>query len=128
MKKPEKITVLIVEKESVIREMMLETLSSLGINQPLISTASSVLTAEKILQERRFDLLIVAGNLGDGDGVEIIKIARNSQPSMAIIFTGLITPEGLSDFGHIEKVPKPDLSKERFRRALRAFEIEVSVN
>jgi two-component system, NtrC family, response regulator PilR len=67
--------VLIVDDEADIRELLVLTLSRMGVDA---DTTSSVAEAQEALKARPYDLCLTDMRLPDGDGLELLKhIAEN---------------------------------------------------
>jgi len=62
--------VLIVDDEADIRELLVLTLSRMGVDA---DTASSIKEAKKSLEERTYDLALTDMRLPDGDGLEVLR-------------------------------------------------------
>lgn len=78
-------SLLIVDDEPNAAEMMAEGLSSLG----LVSTSSSYDAALKILNKRRFDLLITDIFLQGNDGIKLVREAIRIHPGIStVVITG----------------------------------------
>ena len=56
-------------------------------------TAKNLRDAQARLQEMRFDVLISDLNLPDGDGIDLVKEAKQSQKLKAIAITGRTSDE-----------------------------------
>jgi DNA-binding response OmpR family regulator len=84
-------------------------------------TAKSVRDARARLQAMQFDVLISDLNLPDGDGIELVREAKRSQPLKAIAITGRTSDEerdaGL-DAGFDCYLTKP-IDFEQLRQALK---------
>jgi two-component system response regulator PilR (NtrC family) len=67
--------VLVVDDEADIRELLVVTLSRMGVDA---DTASSIREAEEALKSRQYDLALTDMRLPDGDGLAVLKhIAEN---------------------------------------------------
>ena len=67
--------VLVVDDEDDIRELLVVTLSRMGVDA---DTASSIREAEEALKSRQYDLALTDMRLPDGDGLAVLKhIAEN---------------------------------------------------
>jgi len=62
--------VLIVDDEADIRELLVLTLSRMGVDA---DTASSVAEAQEALKERPYDLCLTDMRLPDGDGLAVLR-------------------------------------------------------
>ncbi len=63
-------SVLVVDDEADIRELLVLTLSRMGVDA---DTASSVKEAQEALQARPYDLCLTDMRLPDGDGLTLLK-------------------------------------------------------
>ena len=78
--------VLVVEDESLVRELVEEALTEVGAS---VATASSSPEALTILEQRSFqpDVLVTDINLGSGaDGFELARTARVRAPGMKVVY------------------------------------------
>lgn len=83
--------VLFVEDHTDTRGVMSLLLNRCGCQTV---TAKDLFEARARLEEMRFDFLIADLDLPDGDGVELVREAKNKQPTLkAIALTGRDTPE-----------------------------------
>ena len=62
--------VLIVDDEADIRELLVLTLSRMGVDA---DTASTIKEAKRALEERTYDLALTDMRLPDGDGLEVLR-------------------------------------------------------
>lgn len=74
--------VLIIEDEQALMESMVDYLQQLGFK---VSTANNYCTALSELDHFPYDCLLVDLNLPDGDGIQIIKTARENNFTAGII-------------------------------------------
>ena len=77
--------VLFVEDHCDTRTVLATILNRCGCQ---MVTAKNVRDAERRLQEMRFDVLISDLNLPDGDGIDLVRSAKERQPLKAIALTG----------------------------------------
>ena len=82
--------VLIVDDEADIRELLVLTLSRMGVDP---DTASTVREAQEALKAKPYDLCLTDMRLPDGDGLELLKhISDNygNTPVAVITATGVL--------------------------------------
>ena len=75
-------SILIVDDEEQIREILFERLIELGYE---ISLAEDGLSAKSLLQNKKFDLVITDIIMPDIDGLELIRFAKENYPGLKII-------------------------------------------
>ncbi|MDQ6860688.1 MAG: response regulator [Verrucomicrobiota bacterium] len=85
-------------------------------------TAKNARDARGRIEEMKFDVLISDLNLPDGDGLELVRLAKQKNPIKAIALTGRIAPEerqaGL-DAGFDYYLTKP-VDFDELRKALKS--------
>jgi DNA-binding NtrC family response regulator len=75
-------SVLIVDDEAGIRTALR---ANFNRNGWCVETASGVGEAERMLDQREFDLVVSDMRMPDGDGIEVVRSARKKSSSMAVI-------------------------------------------
>lgn len=112
---------LIVDDEPNLRRVLS---SDLRLDGHSVEEADGVTTAQPLLRERDYDVVITDQKMPDGDGLKVLSIARESDPSVAVIFlTAVPTIElavesmrqGAFDF--ITKPFNPEVVRATVRRA-----------
>ena len=73
--------VLIVDDEADIRELLVLTLSRMGVDA---DTASSFKEAQEALKARQYDLALTDMRLPDGDGLAVLDYVSRHQPNMPV--------------------------------------------
>ena len=83
--------VLIVDDEADIRELLVLTLSRMGVEAEAVS---SVQEARQALERQAFDLCLTDMRLPDGDGLELLKhIAENHGNTPVAVITAFGSTE-----------------------------------
>jgi DNA-binding response OmpR family regulator len=82
--------VLLVEDHTDTRTVLGMLLNRCGCNTVTAKTAADARTR---LAEMQFDVLISDLNLPDGDGIDLVREAKEQRPIKAIALTGRTTPE-----------------------------------
>lgn len=112
---------LIVDDEPNLRRVLS---SDLRLDGHSVEEADGVTAAAPLLTERDYDVVITDQKMPDGDGLKVLSIAHESDPSMAVIFlTAVPTIElavesmrqGAFDF--ISKPFNPEVVRATVRRA-----------
>ena len=112
---------LIVDDEPNLRRVLS---SDLRLDGHSVEEADGVTTAQPLLRERDYDVVITDQKMPDGDGLKVLSITRESDPSIAVIFlTAVPTIElavesmrqGAFDF--ITKPFNPEVVRATVRRA-----------
>lgn len=112
---------LIVDDEPNLRRVLS---SDLRMDGHVVEEAEGVAAAVPLLAERDFEVVITDQKMPDGDGLKVLSIARESDPSVAVIFlTAVPTIElavesmrqGAFDF--ITKPFSPEVVRATVRRA-----------
>ncbi len=70
MKAENRKAVLVVDDEADIRELLVLTLSRMGVDA---DTASTIAEAQQALKERQYDLCLTDMRLPDGDGLAMLR-------------------------------------------------------
>jgi DNA-binding response OmpR family regulator len=81
-------TILVVDDERAVRMMLEAALRAQGYR---VQTAASGVQAQEILAEEEFDLLLLDLQLGDMDGIEILRETKRRWPATEVI---LLTAHG----------------------------------
>jgi DNA-binding NarL/FixJ family response regulator len=77
-------TVLVVEDEPLLRQLLAERLSVAGFN---VASAANVAEARKVANDADPDLALIDIDLGDGpNGIDLAKILEDSDKGIAIVF------------------------------------------
>lgn len=112
--------VLVVDDEPEMLSFITQVLSESGFT---CNTASNSRQALAKMRNSEFHLLITDVKLPDGDGTEIVRIAREKHPYMsAIVITGFASINGIReaiDLGAMDYIPKP-FSADRLLHAVRS--------
>jgi DNA-binding NtrC family response regulator len=112
---------LIVDDEPNLRRVLS---SDLRLDGHSVEEADGVTAAQPLLRERDYDVVITDQKMPDGDGLKVLSITRESDPSVAVIFlTAVPTIElavesmrqGAFDF--ITKPFNPEVVRATVRRA-----------
>lgn len=108
-------TVLVIDDEPDIRELLEITLMRMGLD---CVSAGSLKQGLECLQEQRFDLCLTDMNLGDGNGLSIIEYIQENQPSLPVAmitaYGNMETAIAAMKAGAFDYVAKPiDLPKLR---------------
>ena len=82
MMEKEKGSLLILDDEEMIRDLLTETFTARGYS---VDTAKDGKAANKKIDDRRYDLLITDLRLPDISGMDILTRARKKYPEMGII-------------------------------------------
>lgn len=112
--------VLVVDDEPEMLNFVTEALTENGF---ACDTATSSRQALARMRSREYHLLLTDVKLPDGDGTEIVRIAREKHPYMsAIVITGFASIDGIReaiDLGAMDYIPKP-FSADRLLAAVRS--------
>lgn len=112
--------VLVVDDEPEVLNFITEVLSANGF---VCSTAASSRQALSRMRNGEYHLLLTDVKLPDGDGTEIVRIAREKHPYMAaVVITGFASINGIReaiDLGAMDYIPKP-FTAERLLAAVRS--------
>ncbi|MEE8578266.1 MAG: response regulator [candidate division Zixibacteria bacterium] len=90
MNEPDNKSILIVEDEATLRELLVDTLTTLGYET---EAASGGIEALEVLSHRTFDLLITDIKMPQLDGVGLLKKVRRRYPDLPVIFISGATDE-----------------------------------
>jgi DNA-binding NtrC family response regulator len=83
--------ILIVDDDSSMCETLADIIKSLGYT---VDCVTHVAQAKKKLKENFFNILVVDLKLSDGNGIELLRYAKEANPeTLAIIFTGYASLE-----------------------------------
>lgn len=86
-------TVLVVDDEEVVRDVLSRALTKRGVKHVLAKDGAEAL---QHLRSERFGCVVTDKNLPDMSGVEVLREARQLQPFCArIMITGYTTPESI---------------------------------
>jgi len=116
-------TVLLVDDEPIVLDVLTQ---ALGKKDLTVTVATRVSEAAELLRTRAFGCMLVDKNLPDGDGISLIRLARELQPYCAcIVMTGypnvasIVEALRLGAVDYLEK-PFPQLSivQEKVRASL----------
>ena len=115
---PEAPSLLIVDDDPSLRKLLVRSLSRLGYDT---TSASGVAEASRELRIRRFDALVLDWKLRDGDGLDIMRVAREQSEVPHVVFMTGHEAQYIEDvaraMGATAFVPKP-LSGRRIAEAL----------
>ncbi|MCX6833926.1 MAG: sigma-54 dependent transcriptional regulator [candidate division Zixibacteria bacterium] len=115
--------ILVVDDDTTIREVLTVLLSKAGHQ---VSEAESMSAASTRLSEQSFDLTIVDLNLGDGNGIDLIRLVRQSYPDTeSILLTGYGSIESSVEAmqaGAFDYITKPFSNHEFMIRVGKALE------
>ena len=75
--------ILIVEDDSFLNKMLSYNLAADGYG---ITSALNARTADEVLLQREFDLVLLDINLPDGNGFELCKLIKPQHPDTIVIF------------------------------------------
>jgi len=133
MSDPE-INILVVDDDARLRELLIDTLSSIGYKTEV---ASDGMEALKKLRDNSFDLVISDIHMPEIDGFMLLKKIRQHYPKLPVLFItgvttedmmGSATPDGFLAkpfrIGHIEQLiretlsSKPDQNTHSIRRVM----------
>ena len=90
MQKP-KATILVVEDNATMRDLLVDTLDAIGYRPTGASDGSEALQK---LKEEKFDLIITDIMMPGIDGIALLKKVRKDYPHLPVLFiTGVATPE-----------------------------------
>lgn len=81
--KPESVSILVVDDESMIRGLLKSLLSKLGYG---VSTASSGGEAIELCAENRYDIILMDYRLGDMNGLDVFNQVRPGQKTSRVVF------------------------------------------
>lgn len=111
-------TVLVIDDEPDIRELLEITLGRMGIDT---DSAEDIVNAKSKLSSREYSLCLTDMNLPDGNGIELVKFIQNEYPNMPV---AMITAYGSMDTaiealkaGAFDFVSKP-IELERLRKLI----------
>lgn len=79
---PQRPCILVVDDEDALRRIFVRVLSKTG--HEVIEAASGARAVE-LLGERKFDVILSDLGLGDMDGLELLRIAHERQPDVAVV-------------------------------------------
>jgi CheY-like chemotaxis protein len=99
-------SILLVEDEMLLRELMFEELSEFGFAVTPISTADEALRV--ISTDTSFDLLLTDIRMpGEADGWELGRRARQAMPWIRVIYATGYTDQGNDLYAHERSIKKP---------------------
>ncbi len=84
MKNPKDISILIVDDEKVLREMICNRLRGLGYQ---VSEACGGWEALEIFRTKAFNLVISDIKMPDGDGIELLEKVKSHSPVTPVMLT-----------------------------------------
>ncbi len=119
---PEKIYILVVDDEEVIREMLQEAIGYAGYN---CSIAENGTRALEILKKERVDVVITDIKMPGISGIELLREVKENHEADVIVMTGFIedfTYEKIIHLGASDFIGKPFRNKEllvRLKRVLK---------
>ncbi len=112
--------VLVVDDEPEMLNFVTEVLTANGF---VCHSAANSRQALARMRTSEYHLLLTDVKLPDGDGIEIVRIAREKHPYMsAIVITGFASIDGIReaiDLGAMDYIPKP-FTAERLLAAVRS--------
>jgi len=115
--------ILVVDDDATIRKVLTILLRKAGHQ---VSDAESIGAANRQLGERSFDLIIVDLHLSDGNGIDLIRLVRQSYPDTeSILLTGFGTIESSVEAmqaGAFDYITKPFSNHEFMIRVGKALE------
>jgi two-component system response regulator AtoC len=115
--------ILVVDDDVTIRKVLSLLLSKAGHQ---VTEADTIGTASHELREQPFDLAIVDLHLGDGNGIDLIRMVRQSYPDTeSILLTGYGTIESSVEAmqaGAFDYITKPFSNHEFMTRVDKALE------
>ncbi len=121
--------ILVVEDEAIMRESLRDWLTDAGYQ---VETAEEGEKALRMIGERNFSILILDLRLPGGDGIELLRQARNRQPKVkGIIITAFPSvPSAVEAMkeGAVDFLTKPfDLNRleESIRKTLGPIQVEI---
>jgi len=126
-----KYKILIIDDEKIVRNSLKRMLSS---DEWDITTSQGISEARELLNDSRYDLVIVDYKLDDGNGMEIIEYVNEVYPEIPTIMLtayGNISlavdavKKGASDF--LEKESDPDLLRHTINQALEKVRLRKEV-
>ena len=94
-------TLLIVDDEKIIRDGLYELLSMEETLELNLFSAASAVEAEKILEERKIDIVLTDINMPKKSGIELFDDIRERWPQCKVIFL-----TGYSEFDYVYRVQK----------------------
>ncbi len=100
--------ILVIDDDKSARLLLERVLSRAGHTVTLVDNGEQGL---QLLSQHQYDLIITDKNLPGLDGLEVLRLARQSHPKLqAIVITGFPTPEtktSARDLGVFSYVTKP---------------------
>lgn len=81
--KPETVSILVVDDESMIRGLLSNLLSKLGY---VVTTCSSGKDAISLCEDNRYDIILMDYRLGDMNGLEVFNQVRSTQLTSRVVF------------------------------------------
>ena len=116
-------TALLVEDDRAIATVITAALEEEGF---AVDRCESIAGRDRLLAERRYDVMLTDVMLGDGDGIETLGTAQAAAPEMPVIILSaqntLDTAIRATDTGAFEYFPKPFDLDELVRTARQAAE------
>ena len=119
-------TILVVDDERSVRMMLEAALRAQGYR---VQTAASGAEAQEMLAEEEFDLLLLDLQLGDMDGIEILRETKRQWPATEVI---LLTAHGSINsaiaalrHGAFDYLLKPAQVQDIRERVERALDLHV---
>jgi len=120
-------SVLLVEDDGAIATVITAALAEDGF---AVDRCDSIAGRDRLLAERRYDVMLTDVVLGDGDGIETLGAAQASAPGMPVIILSaqntLDTAIRATDTGAFEYFPKPFDLYELVRTARQAADSRSS--
>jgi two-component system response regulator PilR (NtrC family) len=102
------LSILVVDDESVMRDMLADILSQEGCEVQLAASASEALTA---LEKDNFDILLSDAKLPKQSGFELMKIVKEKDPDMGVVimtaYSDAFTMKDAILLGADEYITKP---------------------
>jgi two-component system response regulator RegA len=113
-------TLLIVDDDEPLCQRLARAMERRGF---LVQTAESVATGTRLASERAPAFAVVDLRLGDGSGLEVVKVIRNSRPAARIVmltgYGNIATAVAAVKAGAVDYLPKP-VDADAVERALLA--------
>ena len=124
------VRILLVEDDRVLAQSLKRYLESNGFD---VIVATSYSEAIDHIEEKGFDMYIIDVNLGDGDGIELVRDLRDLRDETPVLFISAITDVGTVARGfsagaedYIKKPFDPEELLVRIRARLKKREEEIS--
>ena len=117
--------ILVVDDELSMREVLEMLLRKSGYR---VTCADSGLAAIKLLNKKRFDLLLLDIRLGDIDGIEVLKTAKDNDADVIVIMisahASAETAVDAMNAGAYDYVPKPFNNEELLSTIAKALDVK----